>query len=148
MPPSGSPVANIDPTKVAGKHVGLVRAKYNSDITEAMLERAKAVLDSYAVTYDVFEVMGSFELIYALTNLADTGTYDGLVPIGCLIKGETMHFEYIANSLSQAIVELTTKHNLPITFGVLTCLTRNQAETRLALAEEATNALLELLSTF
>lgn len=134
--------------KLSGKKVAIIVAGFNDHITGPMCEEAKNVLDKAGVAYEVYNVKGSFELIYALTSLLESGTFDGFVPLGCLIKGETMHFEYIAENVASGIKDLTIKYNKPIGFGVLTCQTEKQAQERICLGAEATVAVLENLVSF
>lgn len=83
-------------------------------------------------------VPGSFELPYGTKLLAEKHTklgrkLDAVIPIGVLIKGSTMHFEYICDSVTHQLMKLNFELNLPVIFGVLTCLTEEQAEARAGL---------------
>jgi 6,7-dimethyl-8-ribityllumazine synthase len=117
-------------TPQRGARVAIVRARWNEDVTLALergaIERATAA----GASVDLFEVAGSFELPAAVALLADTGRYDAIVPIGCVIRGETPHFEYIAQSVSKGIMDLTLTYPTAIPFGVLTCDTIEQARER------------------
>jgi 6,7-dimethyl-8-ribityllumazine synthase len=75
-------------------------------------------------------VPGAFEIPVAARRLAATGEYDAVIALGCLIKGETMHFEYIAAAASQGIMDASTTTGVPVAFGVLTAMTDEQAEAR------------------
>jgi 6,7-dimethyl-8-ribityllumazine synthase len=77
-------------------------------------------------------VPGAFEIPVAARRLAQTGQYDAIIALGCLIKGETMHFEYIASAASQGIMDVSTSTGVPVAFGVLTAMTDEQAEIRSA----------------
>ncbi|TMF60946.1 MAG: 6,7-dimethyl-8-ribityllumazine synthase [Chloroflexi bacterium] len=114
-------------TKVSGSRVAIVRARWNDDITRALeegaLERARAT----GASVDRFEVPGSFELAPAVATLAGTGRYDAVVPIGCLLRGETPHFEVLAHAVARALAELAVSSEVAIPFGVLTCDTAEQA---------------------
>lgn len=79
---------------------------------------------------DSFSVAGSFELPAAVATLADTGRYDAIVPIGCLIRGDTPHFEFIAAAVSRGLMELSLTYPVAVPFGVLTCNTVAQARAR------------------
>ncbi len=139
---------NINPQRLIGKRIAVIKSNFNEEITGKMLEKARKVLENYKVSYEIFEVKGSFEIIYALVNLLEKDKFDGFVPLGCLIKGETQHFEYIAQNVSEAIKDLTIKYKKPISFGILTCLNSKQAKERVGLGAEATIAVLESLSIF
>ena len=77
-----------------------------------------------------FEVAGSFELPAAVALLGDTGTYDAVVPLGCLIRGETPHFDVLARAVAEGLMQLSLAYPAAIPFGVLTCDTAAQAEAR------------------
>jgi len=139
---------NINSQRLAGKKIAVIKANFNEEITGKMLEEAKKVLEKYDVSYEVFEVKGSFEIIYALVNLLEKNKFAGFVPLGCLIKGETQHFEYIAENVSRALKDLIIKYKKSISFGILTCLNQKQAEERTGLGAEATIAVLESLCIF
>jgi len=80
------------------------------------------------------QVPGSYELPLAARLLLDTGRVDAVIAIGCLIKGETMHFEYICEAVSQGIMRLNLESRVPVIFGVLACLTEEQARARAGLS--------------
>jgi len=90
-----------------GARVAIVRARWNEEITLALERGAIERAAESGATVDLFEVAGSFELPAAVALLADTARYDAVVPLGCLIRGETPHFEYIAQSVAQGLMDLT-----------------------------------------
>ena len=75
--------------------IGIARACFNTDITQQQLDAATTVLESYNISYDVIEVAGCFEITHALQKMALTKKYNGLVALGCLIKGETIHYDVV-----------------------------------------------------
>lgn len=75
-------------------------------------------------------VSGAFELPFAARKLAHDDAVDAVVAIGVLVKGETMHFEYIAGAVAQGLMDVQLQSGTPVIFGVLTCLTERQAEDR------------------
>ncbi|MDQ2950930.1 MAG: 6,7-dimethyl-8-ribityllumazine synthase [Chloroflexota bacterium] len=79
---------------------------------------------------DFFEVAGSFELPAAVALLAESGRYDAIVPLGCLVRGETPHFDVLAHAVARGLVDLSTAYPIAISFGVLTCDTMEQALAR------------------
>ena len=113
-----------------GARVAIVRARWNEDVTLALERGAIERAAESGANVDLFEVAGSFELPAAVALLADTGRYDAVVPIGCVIRGETPHFEYIAQSVSKGLMDLTLTYPTAIPFGVLTCDTIEQARER------------------
>jgi 6,7-dimethyl-8-ribityllumazine synthase len=115
--------------------VAIVRARWNEDITLALERAALERATANGAAVDVFEVAGSFELPAAVALLADTGRYDAIVPLGCLIRGETPHFEVLANAVARGILDLSLIYPVAIPFGVLTCDTIEQAITRAGGAE-------------
>ena len=113
----------------------IVVARFNEEITSGLLAGARAALTDAAVRdEDVFvvHVPGAFEIPIAALRLAETGDFDAVICLGCLIKGDTMHFEYIASATSHGIMDVSTRTGVPIAFGVLTTMTDEQAEVRSA----------------
>ncbi|MFC1598197.1 6,7-dimethyl-8-ribityllumazine synthase [Patescibacteria group bacterium] len=123
--------------------IGVVRSIYNEIFTEVQLNEAKQCLDEYGVDYDTLDVYGSYEITYALQQLAQTGNYDGLVALGCLIKGETIHFNVVTQAVALSMSDLIIKHDIPIGFGVITANTRDQARERTWFGYDATYATLD-----
>src|SRR5687767_3627904 len=123
----------------AGPHpatrVAIVRARWNEDVTLALERGAIERATDAGASIDLFEVAGSFELPAAVALLADTGRYDAIVPLGCVVRGETPHFEYIAHSVAKGLMDLTLTYPTSIAFGVLTCDTIEQARERAGGAE-------------
>jgi 6,7-dimethyl-8-ribityllumazine synthase len=131
-------------------------SSFNQEITSGLLAGARAALaDAQIVESDVtvVHVPGAFEIPVAALRLANTGRYDAVIALGCLIKGDTMHFEYIAAAASQGIMEVSTATGIPVAFGVLTTLTDEQAEERSAAGpgnkgREAALAAIEMATLF
>src|SRR5919204_1190904 len=113
-----------------GARVAIVRARWNEDVTIALERAALERATANRAVVDIFEVAGSFELPAATAMLADTGRYDAIVPIGCLIRGDTPHFDFLAHAIARAIAELSITYPVAIPFGVLTCDTIDQAMAR------------------
>ena len=116
-----------------GCRFAIVVSSFNQDITDGLLQGARTALqetgvDSADVT--VVRVPGAFEIPLAARRLARSGRYDAVVCLGCVIKGETMHFEYIASAVSHGIMAVAVETGVPVTFGVLTALTEEQAAAR------------------
>ena len=119
----------------AGYRFAVVVSRFNEEITEGLLNGARAALESAQVRSDditLVRVPGAFELPVTARRLAETGRFDAIICLGCVIKGDTMHFEYIASAVSQGIMDVGTATGIPVAFGVLTTLTDEQAAMRAA----------------
>jgi 6,7-dimethyl-8-ribityllumazine synthase len=119
----------------AGLRFALVASRFNEEVTSGLLRGARRALASAAVRdedVDVIHVPGAFEIPLAAQRAAQTGRFDAIVCLGCLIKGETMHFEYIASAASHGIAGAASVTGVPMAFGVLTTLTDEQAMERAA----------------
>jgi 6,7-dimethyl-8-ribityllumazine synthase len=117
----------------AGCRFAVVVSQFNDEVTGGLLEGALDTLEQAEVSGDditIVRVPGAFEIPLMAMRLAETGQFDAVITLGCLIKGDTMHFEYIAAACSQGIVEASTTTGVPIAFGVLTTLTEAQALAR------------------
>ena len=121
--------------QAGGHRFAIVVSSFNKEITDGLLRGARAVLSESGVQdadVTVVRVPGAFEIPLAARHLIATERYDAIVCLGCLIKGDTMHFEYIADAVSHGIMAVTTDTGVPVTFGVLTTLTEEQAVARAA----------------
>jgi 6,7-dimethyl-8-ribityllumazine synthase len=117
----------------AGCRFAVVVARFNPEVTEGLLAGARAALTEASVADEdvtIVRVPGAFEIPLAALRLAETGHFDAVIGLGCLIKGDTMHFEYIASAASHGMMQAATATGVPITFGVLTTLTDEQAAAR------------------
>ncbi len=116
-----------------GFRMAIVVARFNEAITEGLLAGAKAVMVEAGIQEEdvlVVHVPGAFEIPLVAQRLAETGRYAAIVCLGCVIKGDTMHFEYIAGAATDGIARAATVTGVPMTFGVLTTLTEQQAVAR------------------
>ncbi|MDI6778023.1 MAG: 6,7-dimethyl-8-ribityllumazine synthase [Patescibacteria group bacterium] len=123
-------VKKIDGSKLK---IGIVVSQFNDNITKSMLEGALETLKENKVKKENIKIVwvpGSFEIPLACQRLAETKKFDALVAIGCVIKGETDHYYYIANTASDGIMEVVLDYNLPIGFGVITVNNLKQAKAR------------------
>ncbi len=113
----------------AGRRVAIVGAEWHREITDRMVERARAALTDSGVTdVSVVRVPGTFELSVACRRLADT--YDAVVALGVVIRGGTPHFEYVCEAATVGLTQVAVQTGVPIGFGVLTCDTEQQARDR------------------
>jgi 6,7-dimethyl-8-ribityllumazine synthase len=111
----------------------IVVSRFNPEITEGLLDGARRALAEARVSDEaitVVRVPGAFEIPVTAMRLAETEQFDAVIGIGCLIKGDTMHFEYIAQAASTGLMEASLATGVPIAFGVLTTLTDEQAAAR------------------
>ncbi len=113
--------------------IGIVVSEWNGEITEALYNGAYGTLIRCGVKEgNIFikTVPGSFELTLGAQYLAEYGEFDAIICIGCVIKGETPHFDYICQSVSTGITNLNIKYNIPFIFCVLTTNNMDQAKER------------------
>lgn len=131
--------------------VAVVVSKFNGDITTKLLESAFAELDAIGVARSqltVVPVPGAFELPIAAMALAKTRRYLCVIALGCVIRGETPHFDYVASEAASGLQLAGLETGIPVSFGVLTCDTREQAEARVAKGADAVRAALEMADLF
>lgn len=103
--------------------VAVVRTLWNSAITEKLSNGALEVFHNAGLEpemVDTFEVPGAVELTFAASQLIETGLYDAVVVLGCVIRGGTPHFDYVCQSVTQGITHLNSECDIPVIFGVLT----------------------------
>ena len=106
--------------------IAVVSTNWNEEIIKPMLEDCLSMLDEYNVDKKAFVVPGAYELPFMAQNLCNK--FDAIILLGCIIKGETPHFEIISQSISDKVLETSLIKNTPIIFGVLT--TNNECEAR------------------
>ncbi len=117
----------------SGMKVGIVVSEWNEKITSALLEGACQTLVKHGVREEdiiVRSVSGSFELIYGSARFVNSGKVDAVIAIGCVIKGDTPHFDYICQGVTQGLADLNKEGKIPVIYGLLTCYTHEQAEQR------------------
>jgi 6,7-dimethyl-8-ribityllumazine synthase len=133
---------NIQATRVegglsaAGLRFGVVVSRFNSFITDRLLQGATDVLarsGAGSKDVDVVHVPGSFELPLAAKMLAQSGRYDALIAIGCILRGETAHYDYVCSETARGLQLAQIDTGVPIMFCVLTCDTLEQAIDRAGL---------------
>jgi 6,7-dimethyl-8-ribityllumazine synthase len=119
-----------------GLRFGIVVSRFNSFITERLLQGAVDALERAGAgskNIDVARVPGSFELPLTAKKLAMTGKYDALIAIGCIIRGETAHYDYVCSETARGLQLAQMDTGIPIMFCVLTCDTLEQAVDRAGL---------------
>lgn len=120
-------------TDFSNKKIGIIVAEWNAEITKALLEAAYESLLSHGVKEEnitIKSVPGAFELSLGAQYLSQMSDIDAVIVLGCVIMGDTPHFDYICQSVSYGITEVGLKYNKPVIFGVLTTLTLQQAQDR------------------
>ncbi len=148
MPRVGRPKASA---ARASAHVAVVAARWNERIVDRLLAGAVETLQRAGATHETFRVPGSFELPATARRLARTRRFDAIIPLGCLIRGDTPHFHYLADAVANGLMRLSLGEDVPVVFGVLTCDTEAQALDRAGGAEgnkgrEAAETALELVA--
>ncbi len=108
----------------------IVEARFYDDIADALLAGARAVLDKAGCAYDIITVPGALEVPAAIAMALDAGRYDGVVALGCVIRGDTYHFEVVANESGRGLMDLAVRERLAIGNGILTVNTEAQARAR------------------
>lgn len=126
-------LSSYDPSTIpdASKmKIGVVVSEWNEEVTAALAEGAINTLKKHGCTDEnifVMPVPGSFELTFGCRLVAEKHPLDAVIAIGCVIQGETRHFDFICQSVSNGIVELNLEYDIPFIFGVLTTENQQQA---------------------
>lgn len=124
--------------------LGIVASRFNDELVSRLLERARAEAEKLGAQSTVISVPGALEIPIALQWLAQTGRYDALVAVGAVIRGETYHFEVVANESARGVMEVALECGLPIANGILTTNDEVQAEARLDKGAEAVRVAIEM----
>lgn len=154
MRPAGGAAAPLP--SGAGFRFAIIVSRFNAGITESLRDAARAALAEAGVgSADIEElaVPGAFELPQAARCAAETGRFDAIVCLGCVIRGETPHFEYVSSSAAHGVMAAAGDTGVPMAFGVLTTDTEEQAMARAGADEhnkgrEAAAAALEMAALF
>lgn len=131
-------------------HLLIVTAPYYPEITDELRAGAKAACDAKGATYDEITVPGAFEIPPAIRFALHSNKYDGFIALGCVIRGETTHYDYICAESARGLMELALTHNAPIGYGILTVETMQQASVRAGVSQgnkgkDAAEACLKLI---
>ncbi len=119
------------------KKILILNSNYYKDISKNLLLNAKKKLIQSKFSVNVFDVPGVYEIPIAIRKYINK--YDGFVALGCVIKGETPHFDFICSSVFTSILDLSVKNNKPIGNGIITALNKNQAKKRSSINSKMTN---------
>jgi 6,7-dimethyl-8-ribityllumazine synthase len=133
--------------------LAIVASRFNDEIVTGLLEGARKAVITKGIDWNqvpVFRVPGAFEIPLAAKKAAQSGKYDAVIAIGCLIRGETPHFEYISNQTSLGIGQVALDTGIPVAFGVITVNSDEQAAARSGdnaenKGYEAANAAMEMV---
>lgn len=136
MATSLHPLSSYDASKVpdaSNMCFGIVVSEWNPEITGALLDRCVATLEKHGTLPEnihVKTVPGSFELIYGAHQMVLNGGYDAVIILGSVIRGETPHFDYICQGVTNGIAHINAKSEIPVVFGLLTTNDLQQAQDR------------------
>ena len=127
------PVIHEGILNAQGKKFAIIVARFNSFLTERILEGAIDTIRRHggdADSLDVYKVPGCFEIPVLAKKLASKGGVDAIICLGCLIRGETPHFDYISAECTKGIAQTALEYGLPVAYGVVTAETLDQAINR------------------
>lgn len=129
-------LSGYDPAKVpdgSGWTIGVVVSEWNDEVTGALLAGVCDTLQKHGVekgSIIVKTVPGSFELVYASAAMIEDTCVDAVIALGCVIRGDTPHFDYICQGVTQGLTELNARADVPVIYGLLTCDSMLQAQDR------------------
>lgn len=129
--------------------VAIVRSEFNADLTERLLDETikglrKCDINENAI--EVFDVPGALEIPFAAQKIMQTGDFDGIIALGVVIRGETYHFELVANESTRGITELNLEGSIPIICGILTTENEAQALARIPKGFEFAKSLVQMMN--
>jgi len=124
--------------------LGIVASQFNTEVAHRLLERARAQARSMGVEIAVTTVPGALEIPLALQWMAQSGRFDALVALGAVIRGETYHFEVVANESARGLMDVALESGLPIANGILTTEDEPQAMARLDKGADAVRVAVEM----
>lgn len=135
--------------EIEGGRIAIATAEWNGDITGRLTEGAVERLLDYGFQEDdieVFHVPGAVELTFAASQLIEAGRFNAVIVFGCVIRGDTPHFDYVCQSVTQGITSLNADCDIPVIFGVLTVENEQQALDRIHKGREAAEAAIKMIS--
>ena len=135
------PTKSSKEPKSAGARILVVEARFYNDIADALLAGAAKVLDEAKAAWDIITVPGSLEIVPAIAIAVEAAEkqkkpYDGVVALGCVIQGETFHFDIVSMQSARALIDYSVEHRLPCGNGILTVDTEPQAWARARITEQ------------
>ena len=124
-------------SEITPPHIMIVEAHFYADVSEALADGAMSAIDSVGATYERFEVPGALEIpgairiaLQAMEEVRDGPHFDGFVALGCVIRGETSHYDYVCCESARGLMDLSLQHGLAIGNGILTTENKEQALAR------------------
>jgi 6,7-dimethyl-8-ribityllumazine synthase len=114
----------------AKEHILILEACYYREITNELAKGVIAELENWGATWERVELAGAFEIPGGMKMAIATGRYDGYIALGCVIRGETSHYDHICNEVARGLNDLAMHHMAPMGFGVLTVENMDQAKVR------------------
>ena len=124
--------------------IGVVHSRFNEEICNALLDSARAELKKAGAQAEFVAVAGALEIPLALQWMAQSGRFDALAAIGAVIRGDTYHFEVVANESARGVMEVALETGLPVANGILTVDTEEQALARKDKGAEAVRVAIEM----
>ena len=128
-----------DPPPAEGRRIAVIAARFNGDVSTELVEGCRAGLSKIGVLpddVDVYWVPGAWELPQTARKVASLGRHDAIIALGCVIRGETAHFDFVAGEASQGLGAVARTLDVPLLFGVLTTDTHEQAWARASRDED------------
>ena len=125
-----SDFSSFEIPSAVGMRFGIVVSEWNEKVTGSLMEGAIKTLKKYGATAEdinTVTVPGSYELTSGAQLMIESGNYDAIICLGCVVQGETRHFDFICNAVATGITEVAVKYNKPVIFGVLTTNNMQQA---------------------
>ncbi len=117
-------------------HILIAEARFFDDIADELVQGAQAVLDAANATFETVAVPGAYELPAAVRMAMESGRFDGYIALGCVIRGETSHYDYVCGESARGLMALCTEHGIALGYGILTTENRNQAWARASRADK------------
>lgn len=108
-------------------HLLIVDGQFYTDISAELLRGADAELKKQGFSYDHMPVPGAFEIPGAIRMAMESGKYNGYIALGCVLRGETTHYDYVCSESARGLMDLVTQHAIALGYGILTCETEEQA---------------------
>lgn len=124
--------------------LGIVASRFNEKISAELLQRAQREAERAGVQVSVASVPGALEIPLALQWMAQSGRFDALAAVGCVIRGDTYHFDVVANESARGVMDVSLEYGLPVGNGILTTEDEAQALARLDKGAEAVRVALEM----
>jgi 6,7-dimethyl-8-ribityllumazine synthase len=124
--------------------IGVVHSRFNEEICQALLDAARAELARAGAEAEFVSVAGALEIPLALQWMAQSGRFDALAALGAVVRGDTYHFEVVANESARGIMDVALETGLPVANGILTTDTEEQAMARREKGAEAVRVALEM----